>query len=102
MYESPAEEGWRLGLLIGVIGLCWRFVTPGGSYTAYCIQFDEENGQYKEDEVTATISNIAMSALVWHDPTPATSRDNKDVGQYSIADSIILLLILYESIKHMT
>ena len=52
VYETSAEEGWRLGLLIGLLEV---------RDSRWTIQFDEESCQCKEDEVTAMISNVCIS-----------------------------------------
>ena len=47
VYETPAEEQWRLGLLVSLLrGLQ---------------MFDEENGQRSEDKTTAMISDVCTS-----------------------------------------
>ena len=51
VYETPAEEGWRLGLLTGLLEV---------RDSRWTIQFDEEFCQYREDEITAMISNALV------------------------------------------
>ena len=52
VYETPAEEGWRLGLLTSLLEV---------RDSRWTIQFDEELCEYKEDEVTTMISNVCTS-----------------------------------------
>ena len=48
---SPAEEGWRLGLLKSLLEV---------RDSRWTIQFDEESCEYKEDEVTAMINSVCI------------------------------------------
>ena len=52
VYETPAEENWRLGLLVSLLEV---------RDARWSVMFDEESGQLSEDETSAMINDVCTS-----------------------------------------
>ena len=52
VHETPAEENWRLGLLVSLLEV---------REARWSVTFDEESGQLNEDETSAMINDVCTS-----------------------------------------
>ena len=52
VYSTPQDQEWRLGLLVSLLEL---------REDRWSLQFDEETGNFGEDEVSVLINNVCTS-----------------------------------------
>ena len=52
VYQTPQDQEWRLGLLVSLLEL---------RDNRWSLQFDEETGQFGEDEINKLVNNFCIS-----------------------------------------